>query len=128
MLQDDGEDQFKMNTTSWTPLMWFYLLMSIAGAIVPWYFNLQQLMYGDQAFTLGNYLGAGLANDFVSSITTDFLIVAAPFMVWMIVESRRLRMKGIGWYIVFTFLIALAFTCPLFLLNRERRIQAMKKS
>ena len=85
--------------------MWFYMLMAMAGAIIPWYFNLQQLMYGDQPFTLGNYLGAGLANDFVSSITTDFLIVAAPFMVWMIVESRRLRMKGIGWYIVFTFLL-----------------------
>jgi hypothetical protein len=115
-----------MNAKSWTPLMWFYLLMSVLGAIVPWYFNGHQLLYGTQPFTLANYLAAGLANDFTSSITTDFLIVVTSFIVWMIVESRRLKMKGIGWYILFTFLIAIAFTCPLFLLNRERKIQAMK--
>lgn len=106
--------------------MWFYFLMSVAGACVPWYFNMRQLLFGDEPFTLNNYLMAGLANDFTSSITTDFFIVVSAFMVWMIVESRRLKMKGIGWYILFSFLVAIAFTCPLFLLNRERRIQAMK--
>ena len=106
--------------------MWFYFLMSVAGACVTWYFNMRQLVFGDQAFTLKNYLMAGLANDFTSSITTDLLIVAITIIGWMIVEARRLKMKGIGWYILFTFLIAIAFTFPLFLLNRERRIQATK--
>lgn len=105
--------------------MWFYLMMAVAGAIVPWYFNLHQMMFGDQLFTMANYIGAGMENDFTSSITTDFFIGTTPVLVWMIVEARRMRIKGIGWYVVLTFVISFAFTCPLFLFNRERKLKTI---
>jgi uncharacterized membrane protein len=108
---------------SWTPLMWVYLLLAIAGAIVPWYFNLAQILQGPLPITLANYLEAGFANNFAASISTDFLISSTSVMIWMIVESRRLKMKYLAWYIVFTFLISFAMTCPLFLLNRERLLR-----
>ena len=105
-----------------TPLASFYLLASIAGLFVPWYFNAQQLMHGDLPFTLANYLGAGMANNFTSSITTDFFIATIPVLVWMMVEGRKLQMKNLWFYFVFTFVIAFAFTCPMFLFMREVKL------
>ncbi|RAV97740.1 DUF2834 domain-containing protein [Pseudochryseolinea flava] len=107
---------------SWTGVMWFYLLMAIAGALLPWYFNIQALL-GPVPFTLKNYIAAGFANNFVASISIDFLIAASTMMTWMIIESRRIKMRYIGWYIAFTFLISFAMTCPLFLFNRERLLK-----
>ncbi len=106
--------------------MWFYLILTIAGAVVPWFFNLRQALYGTEPFTVTNFLEAGVANDFVSSITFDFFITATAVFAFMIIEARRLKMKGLVWYIIFTFLIAFAFTCPLFLFNRERALQKIK--
>jgi hypothetical protein len=104
----------------WSLLMWFYLLMSAAGAIVPWYFNLNQIANGIEPFTLLNYFRAGFENNFAASITADFFIGTTPVVIWMVMEGRRLKMKGIWAYILFTFVIAFAFTCPLFLFNRQR--------
>lgn len=112
--------------SKWSFLTWFYLAMAIAGAIVPWYFNYHQLAYGLEPFTLANFLGAGFENDFVSSISSDFFIATTAMFVWMIVEARRLRMKNLWVYILFTFVIAFAFTCPLFLFNRERLLSGTK--
>jgi hypothetical protein len=105
-----------------TPLAFFYLLFAIARFFVPWYFNAQQLMHGAEPFTVANYLGAGMANYFTSSITTDFFIGTIPVLVWMMVEGRRQKMKNLWFYFLFTFLIAFAFTCPLFLFMREMKL------
>ena len=105
-----------------TPLAGFYLLFAIAGLLVPWYFNAQQLMHGAEPFTFANYIGAGMANNFTSSITTDFFIATIPVLVWMMIEGRRLQMKNLWFYFVFTFVIAFAFTCPLFLFMREQKL------
>ena len=42
----------------------------------------------------------------------------------MVVEGRRLGMRHLWFYVVATFLIAFAFTCPLFLFMRERLLAA----
>lgn len=107
-----------------TPLQLVYLLFSLAGLCIPWYFNAQQLMHGTEPFTFANYIGAGMANNFTSSITTDFFIATIPLLIWMIVEGRRLKMKFMWAYVLFTFMIAFAFTCPLFLFFRDRKINA----
>jgi hypothetical protein len=105
-----------------TPLMIFYLLCTVAGLIVPWYFNYQHMLT-KQPFSPSIFIQAGMVSPLSSSITTDFLIGATAVFVFMIVEGRRLKMKHLWFYIVFTFVIAWAFTCPLFLFNRERALQ-----
>lgn len=104
----------------WTPLMWIYLIFAIAGLVVPWYFNLQFILYGDEPFSVRRFLADGMATPLSSSITTDFLIGATPVFIWMMVEGRRRKMKHLWFYFVGTFLIAFAFACPLFLFMRER--------
>lgn len=108
---------------NWTPLMWFYLLLTFAGLVVPWYYNLDYILNGAEPMSISGFISAGFANSLVSSLTSDFLIAATATFTFMLVEARRLRMKNVWIYIVFTFLIAFAFTCPLFLLMRERKLK-----
>jgi Terpene cyclase DEP1 len=101
-------------------LKWIYLLFSILGLVVPWYYNLHYIyLNGLAAFTLKNYFEAGLGSDLAASITTDFFIGTTPVLIWMMVEAFRLKMKNKWWYFIGTFCIAFSFTCPLFLYFRE---------
>lgn len=59
----------------------------------------------------------------VSSLTVDLLIVAITGSVLIVVEAGRLGMKRAWLYIVLSGLTAFAFTFPLFLAMRERRIE-----
>lgn len=45
-------------------------------------------------------------------------------MVWMLLEIRKLNMKYFWLYVLSTFLIAFAFTFPLFMFFRERKLSA----
>jgi hypothetical protein len=109
-----------------TPLMWFYLICAIAGAIVPMYFIVQYIRTG-QTFTPIVWLQAGLTTTLTKSITFDFLIGSTAITMWMIVEGVRLKMKRLWVYILFTFMIAWAFACPLFLFARERHLETVNR-
>src|SRR5215510_1770644 len=100
----------------------FYLTCALAGAVVPWIFNLEHIRTSSVPFTPANWLAAGMVSPLSRSITTDFLIGTTPVLVWMVVEGRRLRMKHVWVYVLATFAIAFAFACPLFLSMRERRL------
>lgn len=112
-----------MNPTKLTVLMLFYLVCAIAGFFIPWYYNIQHLLTSDVPFTPANMLAAGMVSPMSSSLTTDFLISSTPILIWMVVEGKRLKMNYVWAYVLFTFLIAFAFTCPLFLFNRERLLK-----
>ncbi|MDP6834013.1 MAG: DUF2834 domain-containing protein, partial [Prochlorococcaceae cyanobacterium ETNP1_MAG_9] len=52
---------------------------------------------------------------------------AGAITVWIFSESRRLKMKNLWIVIVGTFTIAFAFSAPLFLFLRERRLIELEK-
>jgi len=112
---------------NWTLLMWVYLFLAIAGLIVPWYFNLQFISEEGGEFPIRDFVAQGFATSGAASLTSDLLIGASAVTIWMIVECRRLKMKGLWLYLVFTYLIAFAFACPLFLLMRERKLKLPPK-
>ncbi len=102
----------------------FYAVLTVLGAVLPWYFNLQLVAAGNMGFS--SFLAGVFANPASSSIGVDILVGATAFNVWMMREARRLQMKRAWIYIVLTFVVAFAFACPLFLLMRERRLREMK--
>lgn len=104
-------------------LPYIYLLFALLGLIIPWYFNLQQIFYSPFSFTLVEYFKQGMATPLAASITTDFFIGTIPVLIWMMVEAKRLGMKYKWLYFIGAFLIAFAFTCPLFLYNREKLLR-----
>ena len=97
----------------------FFLILSIIGLITAWIFN------GVASVTGQDYLNAwfGSAVDWVLSV--DLLIVAIAGSALMIFEAQRLGMKRVWLYILISGITAFAFTFPLFLAMRERKLAAL---
>ncbi|MFG0219286.1 DUF2834 domain-containing protein, partial [Streptococcus suis] len=74
---------------------------------------------------LGDLVTSGPA---VSSITVDLLVVAVAGSIFLLVEARRLGMRHAWLYVVLSGLTAFAFTFPLFLAMRERRLTARARA
>lgn len=97
-------------------LFWVYLILSIIGLVTAWIFN------GIAVMNQEDYMGAwfGSAADWV--LSADLTIVAIAVVVFMISESRRLKMKRVWLYILLSGFTAMAFTFPLFMAMRERQL------
>lgn len=104
-------------TRDWTPLAVIYLVLAVLGLVGTWIFN--ALAITQMVDFVGDLVTSGPA---VSSITVDLLVVAVAGSVFIIVEARRLRMR-FGWlYVAAAGVTAFAFTFPLFLAMRQRRL------
>lgn len=102
-------------------LFWFYLLFAIAGAVIPWYCNIEAMQQYNTITVLSHCFRDGTATPLAASITTDFFIGTAPVLVWMCAEAKRMKMKR--WWLLLpaTFLVSFAFSCPVFLAMKEYR-------
>lgn len=100
-------------------LSYAYFTLSAVGLITAWVFNGLAVMQSQ------DYLGAwfGTAVDWV--LSADLLIVAIAVAIFMIYEGRRLGIKHVWVIIALSSITAMAFTFPLFLAFRERRLAAM---
>ena len=93
----------------------FFVLAGV-GLITAWVFN------GIAVMNNQDYLKAwfGTAVDWV--LSADLLIVAVAAAIFMIYEGQRLGMKRVWLYIVLSSFTAMAFTFPLFLAMRDRKL------
>lgn len=100
-------------------LFWVYLVLSIIGLVTAWVFNGLAVMNNQ------DYMSAwfGTAVDWV--LSADLTIVAIAVVVFMIAESRRLKMKRVWLYILLSGFTAMAFTFPLFMAMRERQLSKL---
>ena len=100
----------------------FFLVLSIIGFFTAWIFN------GIASVTGQNYLDAwfGSAVDWVLSL--DILLVAIAGSAFMIFEARKLGMKRVWLYVMLSGVTAFAFTLPLFLAMREKKLAALADS
>jgi hypothetical protein len=82
------------------------------------WFNIQSVVNpsGDTFFA------AWFANPSVSSLSWDLLATASAASIFIILEGRRLGIRWYWAYVIFSFVTAVAFTFPLFLAVRERRL------
>lgn len=98
----------------------FFLILAIIGLVIAMIFN------GIAGVQGQNYLDAwfGSAVDWVLSL--DILIVAIAGSALMIMEARRLGMKWVWLYILASGVTAFAFTFPLFLAMRERKLAQLE--
>ncbi|PVE58726.1 DUF2834 domain-containing protein [Microbacterium testaceum] len=103
----------------WTPTAVAYLVLSVAGLVGTWIFNAFAIV--QMRDFIGDLVSSGPA---VSSITVDLLVVAIAGSIFILVEGRRLGMRFAWVYVVLSGLTAFAFTLPLFLAMRQRRLTA----
>ena len=106
-------------------IMWIYLGFAVLGFFIPWYYNLQFMLTGE-TFTPQKFITAGMVSPLASSLTTDFMVCASALFTFMIVESRRLKMRHMWVVYLSTFLIAIAFAAPLFFYLREKRLNTLE--
>lgn len=101
-----------------------YAVLAIIGAIATWSFN---LLFIDQygGFEPGLFVSENYVNYASASISNDIIVVCIAFLFWSYTEAKRLGMQRWWVYIPLTFLVAIAFAMPLFLMMREKRLRQL---
>jgi uncharacterized membrane protein len=95
---------------------WIFLVLAGIGLVTAMVFNGLAVM-GGQDYTVAWF---GTAVDWV--LSADLSIVAIASVAFMLAEARRIGMKRVWLYIALSGVTAMAFTFPLFLAMRERRL------
>lgn len=108
-----------------TWLQALYLCLAIAGALLTWQANLEFIRQNGTAFDLGLFVQLASANPAARSLSWDLAVGATAVTIWMVSESRRLGIRGLGWVLLACVTIAFACGAPLFLFLRERRLQQL---
>lgn len=102
-----------------------YLVLAIAGLVVPWYFNLQFMQQAGGQFVLSDFVAAANSNAASSSLSWDLSIACLAGLCWIFFESKRLGLRFFWLYIVLAFTVAYAFAFPLFLFVRQGKLETI---
>lgn len=104
-------------TRHWNSRAVVFGVLALIGLVGTWTYNALAIV--ERRDFLGDWFAGGPA---VSSLTTDLLVMAVAGCAFIVIEGRRLGMRHLWAYIAFSGLTAIAFTFPLFLMNRERML------
>lgn len=110
---------------AWAP--WAYLALAAAGAVLPWLANWSFIQDYGPSFDLGLFVRLANANAAAQSLSRDLLVGASAVTLWMVLETRRLRLRGLPWVLLSCVTVAFAFGAPLFLYLRERRLAELMR-
>jgi Terpene cyclase DEP1 len=97
---------------------WFYLLLALVGLVLPLRHFLRFLV--TEGLNLSLFFGQLFQNDISSFFAMDLFVSAIALWVFVFVEGRRRRMKGLWIYVVCTMIVGVSLALPLFLFFRER--------
>ena len=102
-----------------------YLTLSVLGICYTWYYNIQWFQTAENP-TFLNFFKDAEVNFAGKSYGADLSVIVLTFFVFMIPESIKLKIKFWWILIPFTFLIAVAFTFPLFLYMRANALEKLQ--
>ena len=108
-------------------LRWLYLALAIAGAILPTLSNIDFAISYGPGFDIAKFISMANINPAAQSLSRDLFISASAVTIWIVSESKRLKMRNLWLVIISTFTIAFAFAAPLFLYLRELRLLEMER-
>jgi len=106
-------------------LKYIYVLLAVLGVCYTWYFNIQFYLTEENTSLL-NFIAQTKTTYPAKSFSADLTVVLLTFFVWYIPESIKLKIKYWWLLIPLTFLMAIAFTFPLFLYMREVRLEKIQ--
>ncbi len=109
-------------------ISYVYLFISFLGAFFTIFSNIQFVKLYGPGFDIKYFITLATTNPASQSLTFDLLFLASAVFLWMIVEKRRLDINHFWIVVLGTFTIAIAFSAPLFLFLRERRILELENS
>ena len=100
-----------------TRLSPLYLGFALLALVTCWRQNLLFMQDANVDLATGfvAFWPALLANHATTSITIDMFMLGVAVMTWMVVEARRLGVRGVWAYILLSFPIGISVMVPLFL-------------
>lgn len=90
-----------------------YLLLAIAGGVVPYLFFIRH--FGSTGFGFADFIGALFANPAAGGFTADLLISSLVFWIAMFERWRRGRGPAPGLFILLNLAIGLSCALPAYL-------------
>ena len=106
---------------------YIYLFLAICGAVFTAMSNFNFAIDYGPGFDINKFIELANVNPAAESISRDLFIGASAIFIWIVNESKKLKMKNMWIIYLGTFLIAFAFSAPLFLFFRERRLIEIEK-
>ena len=103
-------------------LQYFYLLIALLGASLTWLSNFEFMQIYGFNFNIKLFIDLANDNPAAESLSRDLLFTSIAIIVWMYSEVKRLDIKRFWLVLSCTFIVAIAFSLPLFLFLRERRL------
>ena len=103
------------------------MFLSILGAILPTIANIEFVKLYGPAFNVKMFIELATNNPASQSLSFDLFVLSIAVFVWMFNESKRLSIRHFWIIALGTFTIAMAFSAPLFLFLRERRLLEINK-
>jgi hypothetical protein len=67
-----------------------------------------------------------VANPAARANTVDLTFFGLAVFIWMLLEARRLHMRGIWIYALFFMIVGISISVPVFLYNRQRALEAQE--
>ncbi len=104
-----------------------YLIFACAGAILPTISNIKFIKSYGPGFDINTFISMASANPAAESLSRDLFIGATVVIIWIISETRRLKMKNLWIVLLSSVTIAFAFAVPFFLYLRELRLIELEK-
>ncbi len=102
-----------------------YLILSIIGLCYTWFYNIQYFQTAiDPTFL--NFFKDAKCSYPAQSLGADLTMVVLTFFVFFIPDAIRLKIRFWWALIPLTFILAIAFTFPLYLYMREVAIEREK--
>jgi hypothetical protein len=108
-------------------LCFAYGLIAVLAFVSTWGNGLPYLSLGVVGSNVGFWRDT-MANPASQFLTLDVFFLALAVFVWMVLEARRLGMRGVWLYLLFGTVVAISVTVPIFLINRERALAAREPS
>ncbi|PHM36739.1 hypothetical protein Xmau_04102 [Xenorhabdus mauleonii] len=97
----------------------FYFILTILGALVPWYYFL--CFWVENGFDIILFVNQLNSNDITRFFVADVIISALVLIPFVVHESKRLKIPN-GIFTLLGLCIGVSFALPLFLYMRERHI------
>jgi hypothetical protein len=95
-----------------------YALVGLVALVGTWGNNIEYLHLGLVGANI-HFWQETLVNPASRSITVDILCLALVAIVWMLLEARRLAMRGAWLWVLFGVFVAMGAAFPWFMVHRE---------
>ena len=94
----------------------FYVLMTILGVVIPWYFFGQ--FFAQNGLDISAFWAGLFVNGAAGGFSADIFLTATVFWVWSYRDARAIKVTAWWTVIPATFFVGLSLALPLYLLLR----------